>query len=149
MFRKLLAASVLSIMAAGAMAAECEVVLEGNDQMKYNLDKIEMSKSCETFTIHLKHVGKMAKNVMGHNVVISKAEDLQAIATDGIMAGVDADYLKADDERVIANTHMIGGGEETSLELKPADFDPANKYKFFCTFPGHVALMQGDLIVTE
>jgi azurin len=39
---------------------------------------------------------------------------------------------------------MIGGGEQTTIT-----FDAPEKgvYDFICSFPGHVALMQGKFIV--
>ncbi len=146
MIRPLLAAAVL-FAAPLASAATCSVDIEGNDAMKFNLANIDVSKACKDFTINLKHVGKLPKAAMGHNVVISKTSDLSAVAADGIKAGAAAEYVKADDARVIAHTAMIGGGETASVTFPVAKLD-AGPYSFFCSFPGHSALMKGTITLT-
>jgi azurin len=128
-----------------ARAATCSVNLEGNDAMKYNLSNIDVSKSCTTFTINLKHTGKLAKNVMGHNVVVAKTADIAGIDTDGIKAGLAADYIKAGDTRVIAHSKVVGGGETTSVQIPVAKLAGTGPFSFFCSFPGHSALMKGTL----
>ena len=44
-----------------------EATIESNDAMQHNLKEMVVDKSCKQFTVHLKHVGKMAKVAMGHN----------------------------------------------------------------------------------
>src|SRR3546814_1372967 len=75
MIRKFLVTAALLALAPSAFAATCSVDIEGNDAMKYDVANIDISKSCKTFTINLKHTGKLAKNIMGHNVVIAKTAD--------------------------------------------------------------------------
>ncbi|BAP43086.1 azurin [Pseudomonas sp. 21LCFQ02] len=147
MIRKLLAVSLLTLASGQLLAAECKATVDSNDMMQFTSKSIDVDKSCKTFTVELKHVGTLPKNVMGHNLVLSKAADVQGIATDGMGAGVDKDYLKEGDARIIAHTKLIGGGETTSLTFDATKLDAAEKYKFFCSFPGHVAMMQGDLIL--
>ncbi len=148
MFRKLILASTLALGAAGAAhaAGSCSVNMEGNDAMRYNMANIDVPKSCSSFTINLKHTGKMAKNVMGHNVVVAKAADMNGIDADGIKAGLAADYVKAGDTRVIAHSKVVGGGESTSFSIPVAKLTAAGApLSFFCSFPGHAALMKGTL----
>ena len=140
----LLAVLALTASPLAARAATCSVDLEGNDAMKYNLANIDVSKSCKTFTINLKHTGKLARNVMGHNVVIAKTADIAGIDTDGIKAGLAADYIKAGDTRVIAHSKVVGGGESTSVQIPVAEL-AGGPFSFFCSFPGHSALMKGTL----
>ncbi len=102
MLRKLLLASILMLGAPAAMAATCSVDIEGNDQMKFNLANIDVSKACKDFTINLKHTGKLPKAAMGHNVVIAATSDMKGVDTDGIKAGLPNNYVKPDDARVIA-----------------------------------------------
>lgn len=150
MFRKLILASTLALGAAGAAqaAGSCSVNLEGNDAMRYNMANIDVPKSCATFTINLKHTGKMAKNVMGHNVVVAKTADMAGIDADGIKAGLAADYIKAGDTRVIAHSKVVGGGESTTLAIPVAKLTAAGApLSFFCSFPGHAALMNGTIAV--
>ncbi|QOW22802.1 azurin [Novilysobacter avium] len=147
MIRPLALAMVLSLAAPSAWAATCSVDLEGTDAMKYNLSEIDVSKSCKSFTINLKHTGKLPRNVMGHNVVIAKPADMKGIDADGMKAGIDADYVKAGDSRVIAHSKLIGGGETTSVSFDPAKLADA-PYSFFCSFPGHSAMMKGAIKLT-
>ena len=140
-----LAASLL--FASSSVFAACSVDIEGNDAMQFNLKTIDVDKTCKDFTVNLKHTGKMAKNVMGHNWVLTTTADMQGAATDGMSAGLDKDYLKAGDTRVIAHTRMIGGGESASVTFDVAKLKDGGPFKFFCTFPGHLAVMQGSLQV--
>lgn len=128
----------------GAAAAEgCEVVVNSDDQMKFDKQELEIKKSCKEFKIVLKHVGKMPKTAMGHNIVISKAEDAQGVVSDGAGATAEKDFVKEGDPRVIAHTKLIGGGEETSVTVDTSKFTEGNNYEFYCTFPGHYGLMKG------
>lgn len=138
----------LGLLSQQAFATDsCSVDLTGNDQMKYNLTEITVPKTCEEFTINLENVGKLPRTAMGHNVVIAKAADKMAVSTDGIAAGLDKEYLKPEDARVIAASKVVGGGDKTSVSFKTAALAVDGDYNFFCTFPGHVALMTGKLIV--
>lgn len=142
--------SLLAILSAPgiAAAATCAVDVEANDAMQFNTKAIEVSKSCKEFTINLKHVGKLPKAVMGHNLVIAKAADQQAVLTDGQAAGSAGDYIKAGDSRVVAHTKLIGGGEQDSVKFAPAKLADGD-YAFFCSFPGHAAMMKGTVKVSK
>ena len=128
-----------------ATVADCATTIEGNDAMQYNADSITIPASCSQFTVNLKHVGTMAVEVMGHNLVVAKEADMAGINTDGI--AVKPEHLKDGDARVIAHTKMIGGGESASVTFDVAKIKDGGPYKFFCSFPGHFALMQGSLQV--
>ncbi len=141
--------ALLSFAAAPAMAADCAIDIEANDMMQFNTKEISVSKSCDEVTINLKHVGNLPKAAMGHNVVVSKAADAQAIATEAAAAGPANDYLNKDDERIVAHTDMIGGGETSSTTFKPADLAEGEEYTFFCTFPGHFAIMKGNVVLVD
>ncbi|TAH45738.1 MAG: azurin [Gammaproteobacteria bacterium] len=141
--RFLLATSVL--LASSSAFAACSVDIDGNDAMQFNLKNIDVPKTCTEFTVNLSHSGKLAKNVMGHNWILVKTADLQAVANDGMAAGLDKDYIKAGDTRVIAHTKVIGAGEKASVTFATSKLDAAGAYTFFCSFPGHWALMKGTL----
>ena len=128
-----------------AVVADCATTVESNDMMQYNADSITVPASCTQFTINLKHVGKLAANVMGHNVVIAKEADMAGIAADG--ASDPATHVKAGDTRAIAHSKVIGGGESTSVSFDVAKIKDGGPFKFFCSFPGHLALMQGSIQV--
>ena len=128
-----------------AVVADCATTIEGNDAMQYNADSITIPASCSQFTVNLKHVGKLAVNVMGHNLVVAKEADMAGINADGM--AVAPEHLKDGDARVVAHTKMIGGGESASVTFDVAKIKDGGPYKFFCSFPGHFALMQGSLQV--
>ncbi|MEL6256109.1 MAG: azurin [Bacteroidota bacterium] len=119
------------------------VVLSSNDQMKYDQSEVKV-KAGGTVTLTLKHSGSMAKQVMGHNFVLLKAgTDLSAFAVEA-MSAIDSDYVPENSDAIIANTKLIGGGEEVTITF---DTPEAGTYDFLCTFPGHFAVMQGKFIV--
>lgn len=130
-----------------AVVNNCATEIEGNDAIQYNVGSIAVPASCTEFTITLRHVGKMPVTAMGHNVVIAKTADVQAVAADGLAAGAAANYVKAGDARIVANTKMIGGGESTSMTFNAAKLKDGGPYTFFCSFPGHVATMKGTIAV--
>ena len=145
MFAKLVAVSLLTLASSQLMAAECKVTVDSTDQMSFNTKAIEIDKSCKTFTVELTHSGALPKTVMGHNWVLSKEADMQPIATDGLAAGIDKNYLKEGDTRVIAHTKIIGAGEKDSVTFDVSKLDAAQKYGFFCSFPGHISMMKGTI----
>lgn len=130
-----------------AVVNDCATEIEGNDSMQYNVGSITVPASCSEFKITLKHTGKMPVTAMGHNVVITKSADMQAVATDGVAAGAAANYVKAGDARVVAQTKMVGGGESTSVSFAVSKIKDGGPYQFFCSFPGHSALMKGTIAV--
>ena len=130
-----------------AVISNCGTTIEGNDAMQYNVGSITVPTSCGEFTITLKHAGKMPVAAMGHNVVIVKAADVQAVAADGTAAGAAANYVKVDDARVIAHTKLVGGGESTSVTFPTSKIKTGGPYEFFCSFPGHAVMMKGTIAV--
>ena len=149
MFRKLVVASVLTLASVQVFAADCSVTVDSTDQMTYDAKDIKISKSCKTFTVNLTHSGSMAKTVMGHNLVISKTADSAAVATDGMAAGIDANYLKAGDDRVIAHTKVIGAGEKDAVTFDVSKLKAGEDYAFFCSFPGHISMMKGAVTLVD
>ncbi|MCF8713827.1 azurin [Joostella atrarenae] len=126
-----------------AKESQNTVVITANDMMKFNKKEIRV-KAGEKVTITLKHVGKLDKSVMGHNLVILKAgTDLIEFATKATGAS-ESEYIPEGTDAVIAHTKLIGGGESDTIEFEaPA----AGTYDFLCSFPGHFAAMQGKFIV--
>lgn len=144
MIRNLLIAGGLLLASSPAFAA-CSIDIDGNDAMQFDIRSIEVPTSCEAFTINLTHSGTLARNVMGHNWVLARKRDVRNIANDGMAAGLEHDYLKPDDDRVIAHTRVIGGGERTSVTFAVNQLETQGDYTFFCTFPGHWSVMKGVL----
>lgn len=132
---------------ATAQVDGCATQIEGNDAMQFNVGSIVIPASCSEFSITLKHTGQMPVAAMGHNVVITTQADMAAVAADGLGAGAAADYVKSGDARVVAHSKLIGGGETTSFTVPLAKLKDGGPYAFFCSFPGHVALMKGTVSV--
>ena len=132
-----------------ALAQDCQTELEGNDMLQYNSKEITVPAECTSFKIKLKHTGQLPVAQMGHNVVITATADFQEVAQSGIAAGIENGYLVPGDERVLAASDLIGGGEETTLEIDLSDWDRSEDYTFFCSFPGHSAIMNGKFVLAQ
>ncbi|HEY0231402.1 MAG TPA: azurin [Dokdonella sp.] len=139
--------SALALLAGtnAAFAADCSIDIDGTDAMQFSVKEIDIAKTCKDFTINLKHSGALPKAAMGHNVVIAKGADQQGVLADGSSAGLDHDYVKADDARVVAHTKIIGAGESASVTFAPSKLAAGADYVFFCSFPGHAAIMKGAI----
>jgi azurin len=135
------------LLAGSATASNCTIELGGDDMMKFDKNSVTVSASCPEITITLKHTGKLPLQSMGHNVVISPTADYLAAAQDGMKAGLPNQYVQPGDSRVIAFTKVIGGGETTTQTFKGSLLTPGTAYTFYCSFPGHWAIMKGALIV--
>lgn len=139
-----LAAGVsITLLSGSANAGVCDVNVEATATMAFNVKEIAVPKTCKEITLNLKNTGTMAKAVMGHNVVITKTSDMQAVNNDGMAAGLANNYVKKNDPKVIGHTAVIGGGESTSTKIKLANLKPSESYSFFCSFPGHSGIMKG------
>lgn len=120
-----------------------KVTIEGNDQMQFDTKELKVPVG-EPIVLTLKHTGKMAKNVMGHNLVVLNQEtDFQSFAEKAAMAAA-TDYIPTSEEgSVLAHTKVIGGGESDTIEFTITE---AGTYEFLCSFPGHYAMMRGVII---
>lgn len=130
-------------------APNCTIKLKGDDRMQFDLKTTTVSAACPTITIELTHTGKLAAQVMGHNVVISKTADVGAVSTAGMKAGATAGFVPKGDARVIAATPVIGGGASTKAKFAGSKLKAGGDYTFYCSFPGHSAIMKGTLVVTK
>ena len=145
MIKKLLGGATFLFFASSAFANDCAVTVESNDAMQFNTSNVVVPASCDESTVTLKHTGQLPKQSMGHNWVMTTKADGQAVATDGMSAGLDNNYIKPNDERVIGATEIIGGGEETSTTFSVKGLSKDEDYMFFCSFPGHIGIMQGTV----
>lgn len=167
--KKLMLPAIVALMSVGAVAEDakpaeaaateaakpaetaaggCKVVLKGDDAMKFDLKEFKISKaSCPEFTVEIDHVGKLPAAAMGHNVVITKTADVDAVAQAGIKAGAAKNYVDEEGGKVIAHTKLVGGGEKADVTFKTDMLEANGNYDFFCSFPGHYAVMRGKVIV--
>ena len=139
----------LLLLSFAAQGKDCALEIAGNDMMKFDKTELRVDSSCKQVKLTLKHVGQLPKAAMGHNWVLTKAADKDATVAAGVTAGPQSGYLLKGDARIIAATGMIGGKEQTSITFATSKLKVGEKYVFFCTFPGHVALMTGDFIFAD
>ena len=132
---------------AGISQAACTFDIEVGDYLKFSAADMTVEKSCESITVNLTHAGSLPANVMGHNWVLAASNDVDAVAADGMQAGLDAKYVKVDDSRVLAVSAVVGGGETTSVSFSTADLTAGGDYMFFCSVPGHSYSMRGNFAV--
>lgn len=135
-----------------ARAATKTVRMEGIDQMRYTVSKIE-AKAGSTLHIVLTAKSALPKSQMAHDFVILKPKynNSGAIANFVLMASTARNnhYIpKRLAHEILAATGLAGNGEtvETTFTVpkKPGS------YTYFCTFPNHYnSGMQGTLVVTK
>ena len=143
------AASPAADAPAAAAGGECEAVIVSDDAMKFDPKEIQVKPSCKQYKITLKHEGKMPKSAMGHNVVLSKSADKDGVLADGQTAGEANNYVKAGDERVVAHTKLLSGGEQDSVTFDVSKLAKGEAYEYYCSFPGHYATMNGKLTLVD
>ena len=120
-----------------------ELYLTGNDKMKYNKEELKV-KAGSTVKLVFEHVGKMSVQTMGHNfVLLKKGVDKMAFGQEASSYASEG-YIPPNTDKVIAHTEMIGGGKKTTITFEAP---PKGTYDYICSFPGHVALMNGKFIV--
>ena len=143
------AAASTAAAAPAAAGGECEAVIVSDDAMKFDPKEIQVKSSCKQYKITLKHEGKMPKSAMGHNVVLSKSADKDGVLADGQTAGEANNYVKAGDERVVAHTKLLSGGEQDSVTFDVSKLAQGEAYEYYCSFPGHYATMNGKLTLVD
>ena len=146
--RLLLALALLGAAGVANAAPNCAIKLKGGDNMQFDQRTATVSAGCKTISIELEHTGRMPVAAMGHNVVLSTTANADALARDAIKAGAAANYVPAGDNRVIASTRLIGGGQRITASFAGSALRAGGAYTFFCSFPGHSSLMRGTLVVT-
>ncbi|MET0288239.1 MAG: azurin [Pseudoxanthomonas sp.] len=129
-----------------AQAKTCALALSSNDAMKFDQSELRVAADCTEVKLTLKHAGSMPADFMGHNWVLTKTADVEAVANAGAKLPAASDHVPKGDARVLANTKVIGGGESTSITFSTKALKKGGDYSFFCSFPGHWAMMKGKLV---
>lgn len=145
---KLLAPVLLAglMLAPAAHARVCAVSIDSTDQMRFSQKQIKVGADCSQVKLTLRHTGKLAATAMGHNWVLTRTPDYQPVAMAGMRMTVADSYLPKADARVLAHTAVIGGGQTTSVTFSTARLTKGGDYTFFCSFPGHFAMMKGSFV---
>ena len=134
------------MLAPSAMARVCAVSIDSTDQMSFSTRQIKVAADCSEVDLTLRHTGKLAATAMGHNWVLTQAADYQPVALAGMRMTLADSYLPKKDPRVLAHTAVIGGGQSTSVTFPTAALRKGGDYTFFCSFPGHFAMMKGRFV---
>lgn len=142
----LVVSTICAGLASDLWGKTCQLQITGDDRMQYDKKTLTVDTSCQKVTLTLTHGGQLPVAAMGHNWVLTKTADKAAVVAAGVTAGAQKGYLKKDDPRIIAATNMIGGKGNTSVTFPISKLKTTEKYTFFCTFPGHAALMSGDFL---
>lgn len=124
-----------------APAAAGPVTLDiGSKGDAFEFDKTTLQAPAGSqVTVNLKNNAAAGSGIQ-HNWVLMRAGTVEAVAADGLTAGQSNNYVKPNDDRVIAATKLDNPGETTSVSFTaPA----AGTYNYACTFPGHSVTMQG------
>jgi azurin len=118
------------------------VHLTGSDLMRYDATRIEV-KASDKIKLELKNAGALPKEVMGHDFVLLKpGSEVTAFAAKAMGAKA-TDYIPADAPEMLAHTKLLGPGESDTIEIT---LPGPGTYPYLCTFPGHVGLMNGQLV---
>lgn len=150
MFKKIFGTTVIFsfILSTNAYAGSCDILIEATASMAFSTKEISINKTCKEVNLTLKNSGTLPKAAMGHNLVITKKADMQAVLADGSNAGLSKNFVKENDNRVVAYTAVIGGGESTSIKFKTDKLKNKDAFTFFCSFPGHSAVMNGVIKIS-
>ena len=120
-----------------------EVVLLATDMMQFDKNEIRVPAG-KKVRLTLRHTGKQAIEVMGHNfVLLTQGTEIPAFGAKA-SAARDNDYIPEGTDAVIVHTKMLGGGQSDTIEF---DAPEPGTYDFICSFPGHYSIMKGKFIV--
>lgn len=127
------------------VAVTNKIELEGHDDMTYTGGDLFKVKAGEEVTLTLKNVGTMAKESMGHNLVIlTPGTDHADFGAEAFKAK-DEDYIPATfASSIVAHTKLLGPGESDTIKFK---IDTPGVYTYVCSFPGHWGTMHGTIVV--
>lgn len=118
------------------------VEVVANDQMKFSASEFNV-KAGEEITLTLKNVGTMAKEAMGHNILVLKPGTNVEEFAQAAMASKATDYIPASFESsIVAHSKLLGPGESDTITfiLEKGEFE------FICSFPGHYGSMRGKIV---
>lgn len=133
-------------MVASLQAAPRVIEITGDDRMKFDVVNITASPG-EEITIVLKNIGKLSKEIMGHNLVVLKSDaDPVAYAMAAVSAAGEGFLPSKLSHQVIAHTRMLGPNESDSITFTVPE--ESGDYPYLCSFPAHcLAGMKGFISV--
>jgi azurin len=126
-----------------ALVMEKQLDALGNsmDVMSFSVQEIRV-KAGTTVKIHFTNTAK--DPALKHNFFIVKNGTMEQVATAGLSAGVDKNYIPDDKTNILFSSNLLEPGKSEDLVF-PAP--PVGEYQFVCTYPGHWQKMNGKFIV--
>ena len=138
----------LSLGLTGAfLHADQKITISGNDLMQFDIKEFTVTAG-EKVELEFKNTGNLPKIAMGHNLVVLKA-GISGIQFGQKVMGMGASATnplpEASKEDVLAATKLLGPGESDTITFT-APTEPG-LHQYVCTFPGHFAMMRGNMTV--
>ena len=144
--KSILALSILS--SGSAFAANCATTIKAMPGMRFDTASIVIPAACtKSYKVTLENTDTLPKQAMGHNLVITETAKMSAVATSAIPSGLGGNYLPKDKSTFVAGTKVLGPKETDSITLNEAQLKTiaSKPHSFLCTFPGHSAIMKGEI----
>ena len=117
---------------------ELAIDVDGNN-LEFNTDSLSAAAGSEVVVTF-----NNSSSVNSHNWALVEAGSKDDVATAGLAAGQDNNWLPSGDARLLSATVLLGPGESGQATFTaPA----AGDYQFVCTFPGHNFTMFGTFTV--
>jgi azurin len=143
---KLLFTAALLFLTHVATAEVCPLAINATDDMRFEQETLQVDVRCTEVAVTLRHTGKLPANIMGHDWVLTKTNDVAAVANAGMGAGLAKNFQQPGDKRIVAATKVVGGGESTTVQFSTALLEHGVSYSYFCSAPGHFSIMKGRLV---
>ena len=109
------------------------------DALEFDKDRLEVAAGSEVVLVF-----NNGSRLFQHNLVIVQAEQKDAVATRGTVAGPDNGWIEPGDPDIIASSLLLDPGQTGEVRFIAPQ---AGAYQFVCTFPGHNVTMFGDFVV--
>jgi azurin len=144
-------------------STDCTVSVYGTAEMKFSLvdskngpaipdATLKLPKKCmdQKITVKIKNSSGLPKAAMGHNIVFVETANLEKAATSPDNAAANEFVGPSVKSLVIAHSKVTGDAALTDEVVIPAKTFKAGKdYSYYCSFPGHFALMKGKFVFAD
>ncbi|HYV93046.1 MAG TPA: plastocyanin/azurin family copper-binding protein [Chitinophagales bacterium] len=126
---------------APVMEVKLDAIGNSMDVMTFSMQEIRV-KAGTTVKLHFTNTAK--DPALKHNFFIVKTGTMEQVATEGLAAGPDKNYIPDDKANILYSSKVLEPGQSEDL-MFPAP--PIGEYQFVCTYPGHWQKMNGKFIV--
>jgi azurin/glucose/arabinose dehydrogenase len=133
--------------ALGDLGVKVFTIKAVREQLRYDIERLVVEAG-KPFEVIFEN-----DDAMPHNLVFVQPGTLEAVATTVQTQAPDQldskgrAYVPENDARILNATKMLEAGKSETLRLTAPTAE--GTYQFVCTFPGHWAIMKGELIVTK